>query len=52
MNLFIGANGTGKTTLFHALLKLQQFIVEGKTVTELFKSTDLTRWQDFLTLKF
>jgi len=47
MNLFLGANGTGKTTLFLALLKLQQFIVEGKTVTELFKSTDLTKWQDF-----
>jgi len=52
MNLFLGANGTGKTTLFHALLKLQQFIIEGKTVTELFKSTDLTRWQDFSTQSF
>jgi predicted ATPase len=46
MNLFLGANGTGKTTLFQALLKLQQFLVEGKTVAELFKSTDLTRWQN------
>jgi len=52
MNLFLGANGTGKTTLFHALLKLQQFIVESKTVTELFKSTDLTIWQDFSVQNF
>jgi predicted ATPase len=52
MNLFLGANGTGKTTLFLALLKLQQFIVEGQTVTELFKSTDLTKWQDFSTQSF
>jgi len=37
MNLFLGANGTGKTTLFFALLNLQQFIVGNKTVTELFK---------------
>ncbi|KHD08543.1 ATPase [Candidatus Thiomargarita nelsonii] len=46
MNLFLGANGTGKTTLFLALFNLQQFIVGDKTVTELFKRADLTKWQD------
>ncbi|EDN70178.1 ATPase [Beggiatoa sp. PS] len=52
MNLLLGANGTGKTTLFLALHKLQQFIVEGKTVTELFKSANLTKWQDLSVQSF
>ena len=52
MNLLLGANGTGKTTLFLALHKLQQFIVEGKTVTELFKSANLTKWQNLSVQNF
>jgi len=52
MNLLLGANGTGKTTLFLALVKIQQFIIDSKTVTELFKPTDLTKWQDSLIQNF
>lgn len=36
-----------------ALEKQHCFLLfEGKTVTELFKSTDLTKWQDFSTQSF
>ena len=52
MSLLLGTNGTGKTTLFLALLKLQQFIIDGKTVIELFKPADLTKWQDSLFQNF
>ncbi|MCP4135703.1 MAG: AAA family ATPase [bacterium] len=46
INLFLGANGAGKTTVFEVLLKLQELIAEGKMVNELFDASDLTRWQD------
>jgi ABC-type Mn2+/Zn2+ transport system ATPase subunit len=45
MNLFLGPNGTGKTTVFEVLLKLQQLIVEDHKINALFKPSDLTRWQ-------
>lgn len=52
INLLLGANGTGKTTVFDALLKLQQVIVDDQIVTNLFKPSDLTKWQDFLVQNF
>jgi len=42
MNLFLGANGTGKTTVFEVLLKLQQLIVEDNKINTLFKASALT----------
>ncbi|MCK5876956.1 MAG: AAA family ATPase [Candidatus Marithrix sp.] len=52
VNLFLGSNGVGKTTLFQALHKLQQFIIDDKTATELFEPTSLTRWQNSSTQSF
>lgn len=44
LNLFLGVNGSGKTTVFQVLHNLQQFLRGDKKVTELFKWTELTRW--------
>jgi predicted ATPase len=52
MNLFLGPNGTGKTSIFEVLLKLQQLIVAGQDVMALFKPSDLTRWQDVSIQRF
>jgi energy-coupling factor transporter ATP-binding protein EcfA2 len=45
LNLFLGANGTGKTSIFEVLLKIQKLIVANQEVIELFHAADLTRWQ-------
>ncbi|NER97748.1 MAG: AAA family ATPase [Symploca sp. SIO1B1] len=45
INLFLGANGTGKSTVFEVLQKLQAFIGGDGKVEKIFKSTDCTRWQ-------
>lgn len=42
--LIIGANGSGKTTVFEALNALRNFI-SGDTVAECFPTSSLTRWQ-------
>ena len=44
INLFLGANGSGKTSVFNVLNMLQRFISNGEKVSDLFKSRDLTRW--------
>ncbi|NET17056.1 MAG: AAA family ATPase [Okeania sp. SIO1H6] len=53
INLLLGANGSGKTTVFEVLHKLQKFILgefetTGKyyQVSEIFHQQDLTRWQN------
>jgi ABC-type cobalamin/Fe3+-siderophores transport system ATPase subunit len=43
INLLMGKNGSGKTSLFEVLQKLQQLICDNKKVEELFSSTDLPR---------
>lgn len=43
--LIIGANGSGKTTMFEALKALREFVVFGVNATECFPSSSLTRWQ-------
>ncbi|OQW91683.1 MAG: hypothetical protein BWK78_03840 [Thiotrichaceae bacterium IS1] len=43
INLLMGKNGSGKTSLFEVLQKLQQLICDNKKVDELFSSTDLPR---------
>lgn len=51
LNLFLGSNGSGKTTVFDVLRKLQKFILGEQAlkgdyrVSDLFFSQDLTRWQ-------
>lgn len=51
INLFMGSNGSGKTTVFEVLRKLQKFILGEQAlqreyrVSDLFASKDLTRWQ-------
>ncbi|MFN6561293.1 MAG: AAA family ATPase [Nostoc sp. ChiSLP01] len=45
INLFLGGNGTGKSTVFEALRKIQLFISGEEKVEVIFKSTDCTRWQ-------
>ena len=43
--LIVGANGSGKSTVFEALGKLQRFILGDVKAEELFSAKDLTRWQ-------
>ncbi len=58
LNLFMGSNGSGKTTVFEVLRKLQKFILGDQAfqqdykVSDLFASKDLTRWQKSNIQKF
>ena len=54
LSLFLGANGSGKTTVFHVLSRLRKFIIgDGDArVLKLFPKTDLTRWDTRLIQKF
>jgi predicted ATPase len=45
VNLLLGKNGTGKTSVFDLLYRIQQFIAGNAKVQALFPSGDLTRWQ-------
>jgi len=46
VNLLLGDNGTGKTTVFEILYRLQQFLAgNASKVLALFPSSELTRWQ-------
>jgi len=45
INLFLGSNGAGKSTVFDVLRKIQAFITGEGKVDIIFKSTDCTRWQ-------
>ena len=45
INLFLGSNGTGKSTVFEVLQKIQAFVNGDSKVEEIFKSRDCTRWQ-------
>jgi predicted ATPase len=51
INLLLGPSGTGKSTVFDVLRKLQAFIAGGK-VTDIFAPEDLTRWQTFPIQRF
>jgi len=51
INLFLGANGSGKSTVFEVLQKIQAF-VGGDSTEKIFKSTDCTRWQTLQTQRF
>lgn len=46
INLFLGGNGSGKSTVFEALRKIQTFISGDVKAQEIFKLSDCTRWQN------
>ncbi len=58
LSLFLGANASGKSTVFEVLIKLQKFILgadffeDDYRVQDLFEKSDLTRWQDSLIQNF
>ncbi|AUT00566.1 ATPase [Nostoc sp. CENA543] len=45
INLLLGGNGSGKSTVFEALRRLQLFIVGGYQIEGLFNFFECTRWQ-------
>ncbi|PQV62755.1 putative ATPase [Abditibacterium utsteinense] len=45
MELIVGSNGSGKTTVFEALGCVQDFVLNQKKASEFFSSQSLTRWQ-------
>ena len=51
INLFLGPNGTGKSSVFDVLRKVQS-LLSGNKVADLFKGSDLTRWQTSPTQRF
>ncbi len=42
--LLVGSNGSGKSSLWEALVALQDLIVRGADVTDAFPTRSLTRW--------
>ena len=52
LNLFLGENGSGKSTVFEALRKLQTFISGESKLDHLFLFTDRCRWQTALVQTF
>ncbi|MHC5595275.1 MAG: AAA family ATPase, partial [Nostoc sp.] len=40
INLFLGGNGTGKSTVFEVLRKIQTFVSGSKNLEEIFEYTD------------
>ncbi|MCP4110668.1 MAG: AAA family ATPase [Desulfobacteraceae bacterium] len=45
INLLLGDNGAGKSTVFEVLKKIQGLVCQGSEISELFFTEDLTRWQ-------
>jgi AAA15 family ATPase/GTPase len=45
INLILGGNGSGKSTVFEVLRKIQAFVSGDSKLETIFKSTDCTRWQ-------
>jgi predicted ATPase len=46
INLLMGANGTGKSTVFEVLRRIQAFVAGDLRVHEAFPTSDITRWMD------
>ena len=46
IGLFLGANGSGKSTVFEVLRRLQSYISGNSRIEEAFPKQDLTRWQN------
>lgn len=45
INLFLGSNSTGKSSVFEVLQKIQLFISGDRKVGTIFEARDCTRWQ-------
>lgn len=45
INLVLGSNGVGKSTVFEAIQKIQAFVSGDSKIEKIFKFTDCTRWQ-------
>lgn len=52
MELIIGANGSGKSTVFEALDKVRQFVTGNVDARDLFTSESGTKWSSFPTQRF
>ncbi|MGK7947203.1 MAG: AAA family ATPase [Microcystaceae cyanobacterium] len=49
---FLGNNGSGKSEVFKVLGRLQKLILDEGKVSECFRTSDLTRWEERLIQKF
>ncbi|MBN1874842.1 MAG: AAA family ATPase [Anaerolineae bacterium] len=45
INLFLGENGSGKSTVFYALKSIRDFVCNGLAITQTFPPETRTRWQ-------
>lgn len=45
INLLLGDNGAGKSTVFEVLRKLQELVTQSREVSKVFSVESLTRWQ-------
>ena len=52
MNLLMGANGSGKSTILELLIRIQRLVAAGAKITEVFPPEDLTRWVQLDTQNF
>jgi predicted ATPase len=52
INLFLGSNGTGKSTVFEVLQKIQAFVSGDSKVDKIFNAADCTRWQTLAVQRF
>ncbi len=43
LNVFLGVNGTGKTSVFDVLLKVQSLVHRGRRIDEVFRRRDLSQ---------
>ena len=43
LNVFLGSNGTGKSSVFDVLLKIQSLVYRGRKVDEVFRRRDLSQ---------
>lgn len=52
VNLLLGSNGSGKSTVFEVLTKLQSVVFDDARVSEVFPSSSLTGWDSRRTQRF
>jgi predicted ATPase len=52
VNLLLGGNGSGKSTVFEVLTKLQSIVFDDARVSEVFPSSSLTAWDSRGTQRF
>jgi predicted ATPase len=52
INLLLGLNGTGKSTIFDVLFKIKNFVAGNCRVSDTFSLADLTRWQTLKSQNF